>query len=310
MFNNVFLKKLLVGLWMGALSMQTSATCAIEEVTSNGFGSVTNQSNVATREVAGVSIQCEGNYRIALNAGNFPSTNRRLSDGAGHFIDYLLWQNPAGSLTWGDASTYPATPLNAIGSQHFYPIYGSALTSQAQYAGIYSDTVRVTVNYPPFGSHDKIEADIRLQLNLSGLCQLDTSGFNGFGDYPLGTPNLQRVALGTLNVQCTAGTPYAVGIDAGTHWNAKTTGSRHLSYLTHYIPYQLFSDVSCSREWGDQGLAAFEASHQPTHPAAALHQQGTGSIQTFFVWGNAAIQTTNVPAGTYADILQITLVWP
>jgi spore coat protein U-like protein len=292
----------------------TFAACTLVDTTTSGFGSSIGTENIDSREVAGLTLNCDSEYRIALDVGIHYTGSRRLSDGAGHFVNYALWTDAGGTVPWGDnglAGTYPANPLTSTGNgtNVFHPIYGTASTAGTTHAWLYTDTVHVTIAYPPYSPADKLETDLVLEVTIIGTCTLDSSGVTGFGAWPSDAADITGVALGIITVTCISGTNYALGIDAGLHWNATLAGKRHLANGSSYIPYILWTDANRTTEWGDTGLTEIENTYVETHPAPVQVSVGTGNLQTFFLWGDALIQGVGV-AGNYNDTVIVTVVWP
>jgi len=290
------------------LSNSAFATCTIEGTTTTGFGNSDGSVDLASSEVASITINCDSEYRINLDAGLNLSTSRYLNN-SGNFIGYCLWVNSAATTEWGDNSTtYQANYLTATGSgtDITHPIFGTALTNGINYAEFYNDIVHITVTYPPYGSTDKQEIDLILDLTMTGTCTLDSSGMTGFGSWPQGTTDLTNVALGVITVNCTAGMNYGLGVNTGLNWNA---GKRRMANGSNYVSYLLWADAGGTTEWGDTGLTAIESSYIETHPAPAQFDTGIGSSQNFFIWGDALIQSVGI-AGTYTDTIIMTVVWP
>ena len=287
------------------------AICTIIGTTTTGFGNSDGSADLVSREVASITVNCDSEYRINLDAGLNLSTSRHLSNGGG-FIGYYLWIDAA-ATEWGDDSvTYPANYFTTTGSSIdvTHPIFGSALTNGVNYTELYNDSVHITVTYPPYGATDKQEIDLILDLTMIGTCTLDSSGVAGFGSWPVGTADIKadinNVALGVISVNCVAGVNYGLGIDKGLNWNA---GKRQMANGGNYVPYFLWANSSGTTEWGDSGLAAIENSYIETHPASAQFNIGTGNFQNFFIWGDALVQNIGI-AGTYSDTITITVVWP
>jgi spore coat protein U-like protein len=86
---------------------------------------------------------------IALAAGsNASGATRRLSDGAGHFLEYNLFQDSSRSTAWSasGAGIYTATAATSKASRDF-TVYGRVAGNQDVPAGAYGDTVVATVNF-------------------------------------------------------------------------------------------------------------------------------------------------------------------
>jgi spore coat protein U-like protein len=147
-------------------------------------------------------------------------------------------------------------------------------------------------------------ANVQLSLEVSGTCSLDVNGIQGFGAWPTGSTGSTGVALGSLGVNCAAGVAYAVGIDAGQHYEG---AYRRMGNGGVYVPYVLRVGGSNGPEWGDTGLSTILSSYMETHPAPAVQENGDGSLQSFSLWGDADI--SDAPAGTYSDTVNVTVVW-
>ncbi|NOU00905.1 MAG: spore coat protein U domain-containing protein [Gallionella sp.] len=146
-------------------TLNVSATVAVDcavTTTAVNFGSLTaTQYSTAS---GNVSVTCTTGtpYTITLDGGlNSPNTGTRSMK---HSVDgvslavYALTSDIGLITPWGDsgfASTYPwgggvADTSNGAAQPH--PVYGQAsatspLTNLPSPAGVYSDTVNVTVNY-------------------------------------------------------------------------------------------------------------------------------------------------------------------
>lgn len=103
-------------------------------------------------------------------------------------------------------------------------------------------------------------------------------------------------AQGTLTVNCSAGTPYQIGLNSGTNGGgAATSGTRHLSDGVTLIPYDLYQDASHTKFWGN------------TQGNDMLGAIGTASNQSHTVYGR--VPSTNFPAGTYTDTVTARVVY-
>lgn len=106
-------------------------------------------------------------------------------------------------------------------------------------------------------------------------------------------------ATGTLNVNCSAGTPYAIGLTGGVNSAADAAapaaGDRRMFSGGDYVPYDLYRDGGFSNFWGNT--------------TAVDMQTGTGNAasQTYTVHGR--VPSTNFPAGTYTDTVTARVVY-
>lgn len=98
-------------------------------------------------------------------------------------------------------------------------------------------------------------------------------------------------AVGTLNVNCTQGTDYSIGLDDGQN---ATGGSRRMVKGSDSVAYDLYLDAARSNRWGDGS----------SDSAAGT---GSGSSQAISVYGRIA--TANSPAGNYSDVVVATVTY-
>ena len=114
-----------------------------------------------------------------------------------------------------------------------------------------------------------------------------------FGALTLLTANAD--AATTLDVTCTSGASYQVGLGGGLSGAADPTQRQMVAGADH-ITYGLYQDAARAVPWGD------------TLGGDTLAGVGTGVAQTFTVYGRIAPQTTPPPA-TYADTIVVTVTY-
>lgn len=89
---------------------------------------------------------------IGLSAGshsaNASGTTRAMSNGAGGYLSYEIYQNAGRSALWGnsgtDLFTPPVAPSKATRS---FPTFGRVPAGQDPDTGAYTDTITATVNF-------------------------------------------------------------------------------------------------------------------------------------------------------------------
>jgi spore coat protein U-like protein len=106
-----------------------------------------------------------------------------------------------------------------------------------------------------------------------------------------------RTANGTVSAQCTAGDSYSISLNSGTTPGATLTDRQMRSGGGSVVHYQLYTASNLASVWGD-GSAG-------TSPVGAV---GTGSLQTYTVYGLVAAQSTPAP-GTYTDVITATITY-
>jgi spore coat protein U-like protein len=94
----------------------------------------------------------------------------------------------------------------------------------------------------------------------------------------------------SLSITCTSGTPYNVGIDAGTVTGSTTTTRLMTGGDSETVSFTLWQDAALSTAWGAE---------QDTDTYAGT---GTGAAQSVTVYGQVPAQTTP-SASTYSTTL-------
>ena len=98
----------------------------------------------------------------------------------------------------------------------------------------------------------------------------------------------------TINVQCTTGQAYNIGLDKGVHGASVST--RQMSGPGGLINYSLSSDAGRTVNWG------------ATAGSDTVNGVGTGAVQSYTVYGRGPAQATPAP-GTYSDTVAITVTY-
>jgi len=134
-----------------------------------------------------------------------------------------------------------------------------------------------------------------VRLAINGSCSAVSDGFLDFPAQPSGG-SIAAEATGHFQVTCTIGTPFQVGLGAGSYFDA---GTRRMadSTVTNFITYQLFKDNLRSQAWGDQD----------TDKLTGL--TGTGNPMDVAVYGRVPSQSFSGPDGLYSDTVNITVTY-
>jgi spore coat protein U-like protein len=127
---------------------------------------------------------------------------------------------------------------------------------------------------------------------VQGSCTISATALS-FGAY-IGTA---LPGTSTVSVNCTGGTTYNVGLNAGTSTGATVTTRKMAGqYLHGALAYSLFSNSGLTTNWGN------------TVGTDTVAGNGTGAAQTLTVYGN-------IPAGTapaadgYSDTITATITY-
>jgi len=138
--------------------------------------------------------------------------------------------------------------------------------------------------------------NMNVQLIIQASCEFGTVNDLDFGTAttPL-TANID--ADTTLEVVCTNGTTYEVGLNAGTTAGG-TIATRKMfnAGTTEDVDYQLFQDAGRTTNWGNDTAGGTDT----------VSGTGNGATQTLTVYGRVMPQTTPTPA-TYTDVITVTV---
>ena len=138
--------------------------------------------------------------------------------------------------------------------------------------------------------------NMNVQLVIQASCAFDAANDMDFGTAttPL-TGNLDASA--TIGVTCTDGTPYDIGLDAGTTAGASVATRKMFNATTAQdVDYKLFQDAGRATNWGN------------TVGTDTLGGTGSGSLTTHTVYGRVPPQATPAP-GTYTDVIRVTVTY-
>lgn len=113
-----------------------------------------------------------------------------------------------------------------------------------------------------------------------------------FGSYT----SAQLDASATVNVVCTNGTPYNVGMDAGTGTGATTSVRKMTGSVAGTLSYALYKDSSHTTNWGN------------TVGTDTATGNGSGISQVLNVYGRIS-SGQNANIGAYSDTITITLTY-
>ncbi|MDB5699306.1 MAG: spore coat protein [Alphaproteobacteria bacterium] len=142
------------------------------------------------------------------------------------------------------------------------------------------------------------EATSTLDVNatVTANCVVST-GLLDFGDVDV-TSGQNVDGTGSISVTCTNGTAWSAAADAGADTGA-TLATRKMAAGANKLGYQLFTDNARTAIWGD-GVGG---------TTALITATGSGSAQTKTVYGQIAAGQTGLPAGDYADTVNVTVTY-
>jgi spore coat protein U-like protein len=135
--------------------------------------------------------------------------------------------------------------------------------------------------------------NMTVQMTITASCTISSASTLNFGSSGVIAANVDQTS--TVQVQCTNTTPYNIGLDAGTGSGA-TVAARKMTNGASTITYSLYSDSGRTTVWGS------------TIGTNTVSATGTGSAQSFTVYGRVPTQSTPAPAA-YTDTVTVTVTY-
>jgi len=286
------------------------------------FGVVNAAGGDAT---SNLSIVCSPDYSggktyyyeicIFINPGEWSSAGsaRRMTNYNGAFLNYDLFSDPAHTQMVGAIGSQPVYRVQNVASPStpttvHAPIYGLVYpgqsvpaTSPFQEQGLqgvlryrYSTTsVPQSYDCTSGGSGGGTAF-----FHSSGvLAQFDDSCWIVASDLDFGAlaaPASPLRETGEIRLQCAPGTAWKIGLDNGMNFDGVT---RRMAGSGGYIQYQLYSDESGTRVWGDT---------EASQVAGTTGEGGDASLVT--VYGVVPPQPDAV-MGAYTDTITATMYY-
>ncbi len=136
-----------------------------------------------------------------------------------------------------------------------------------------------------------------VKIVITSVCDIQTAPT----DVDFGSVNSNATdtgAIGAVKVKCTSGTPYNIGLNAGSTSGATVTTRKMKSATagnTDQVPYALYRDSSMTQNWG------------LTIGTDTLTGTGTGAVDSKPVYGK--VPSANFRADSYSDVVTATVTW-
>jgi len=113
-----------------------------------------------------------------------------------------------------------------------------------------------------------------------------------FGTYIYSSPSACIAA--TITVTATANTPYYIQINAGQNAGQAAGCTNAMKNATSYLGYNLYTNNTCTTPWVLN-----------TYNTTAY--TGTGTAQTYTIYGQIPTNSATSPSGTYSDGVTVTI---
>ena len=137
-------------------------------------------------------------------------------------------------------------------------------------------------------------SSLEVNATVTANCTVSTAPV-AFGNVDV-TSGQAFQGTGSVSVTCTNGTAWTAAADVGAGSGADLS-NRRMANGADLLNYSLFTDSARTQLWGD-GIEGATATFNDT---------GTGTVQTRTVYGLIPAGQTGLPAGVYADAVQVTV---
>ncbi len=178
------------------------------------------------------------------------------------------------------------------GTDRIFTIFAELPANQTEPRDTYSDTITATISQIGGSNFDTVVTRFTVSAAVGAACSLSATDL-AFGSYS----GSQIDATSTISVNCTNATPYNVGLDAGIAPGATVTSRSMTGPGPTQLNYQLLSDPARTINWGN------------TVGIDTVAGTGTGTAQSFNVYGQLPASQTTLQPGTYSDVITATITF-
>jgi len=126
-------------------SPASAATCSVSTA-GVAYGSYDTLASTPLDGVGAINVSCDAStsFAVALSSGNGSFAQRLMTAGTSQ-LGYNLYTDATRTIVWGDGIS--GSTVSATGTAVDLSIYGRIPAQQNVTAGVYSDTITITVSY-------------------------------------------------------------------------------------------------------------------------------------------------------------------
>ncbi|NWA26024.1 spore coat protein U domain-containing protein [Pseudomonas gingeri] len=309
----------LLAVLLSGLASQAQALCTTAATTPVAFGPVSSilvRTTVQSSSTTNAGLRCTGSLLSLLTLNDhvyatITSATSGMVGPTGDIIGYNIYAtNNTGAaylITRGTPYDFTRNSiLDLLGlfggsTPKTVPIYMGTVIGSNVAAGIYSETLSIYWDWNYCSG-----------IGLLGVClgrdigtgtQTITVNLTVVNDCAISAPNISFggfpviSAFGpvnqTINISCTKGSLYTVGLDPGQNASG---GRRRMISGSNYLSYDIFKSAG-STIWGSVATARRSSTDAEVNPGTG---SGTGS-QLFNYNAKVYPDQTTPPAGAYSD---------
>ena len=305
---------------IGASIGARAQSCSFS-VTNLDFGTVDLTTGTPFTTTGTFSATCTGTPNDEIRAcPNFGAGTGGVASGGdprymlngANQLQYNIFKKSNFSDVWG-SHLWPYAPLppelkikldnTGAGSAArtiYAEIYGSQATLPVgPYISLFSGADSLIsyayesfVNCTTIGSMNGVSVPFVVQAANISSCLVSASTLD-FGTAGALTSNVDTT--NSIDVTCTLGTTYQIGLSGGNAAAADPT-QRKMSFGATDITYGIYSNAAYTLPWGD------------TLGTNTVAGTATGTVQSYTAYGRVPVQPTPLP-GTYTDSIVVTVTY-
>jgi spore coat protein U-like protein len=137
-------------------------------------------------------------------------------------------------------------------------------------------------------------SNMNVRITIEAACKVQSAADLDFGTK--GVLDAASDQASTITIQCTTGTPYNVGLSAGSGAGATVATRRMTAPGPSTVDYSIYRDAARTQVWG------------VTIGTDTVAGTGNGAAQALTAYGRVPAQTTPAP-GAYSDIVTVTVTY-
>lgn len=306
------------------LASPAQAGCAVGAGNAS-FGNVSSFTAATTQTTAAATgFLCSGSVLSLLATNQVMATivaadsdNGQLrleSATTADFIPYILCKDADCAATFNVGETIVWSHTSLLGllglfnaSDGSMPIYIRTAAGANVAAGTYTSTININWDWDICTlaitdllclAHDRPSAPLPATVTITMVVESDCVINAPPADFGTAAfvDSFDPVTQ-TINVRCTKGSSYTIGIDDGLHY----AGQRRLSAGSDYIAYEVYYPHGSDSRWGSSGGQRRDSSEATTNPGLP-----TGTADQGFTYRAEIVPGQSTPpAARYTDTLTV-----